>query len=56
LRGQERGAISEAVSLTSFGESTCGAPLTDAFSASRMPDSPRTFSDLVEPSPNASSL
>jgi hypothetical protein len=35
-RGQEGGAIGEAVSCTSFGEATYGAPLTGAFSAPRM--------------------
>jgi hypothetical protein len=35
-RGQERGAIGGAISSTSFGEAAGGAPLTDAFSASRM--------------------
>jgi len=35
-RGQERGAIGGAISSTSFGEAVCGAPLTAAFSASRM--------------------
>jgi len=51
-RGQEGGAVGEAVSSTSFGETACGAPLSRRLFSAEDADSPRTFSDLVEPSPN----
>jgi len=51
-RGQERGAIDEAVSFTSFGRSILGAPLDRHLFSAEDADSPRAFSDLVEPSPN----
>ena len=51
-RGQEGGAIGEAVSSTSFGETACGAPLSRRLFSAEDANSPRTFSDLVEPLPN----
>ena len=51
-RGQEGGAIGEAVSSTSFGETVCGAPLCQRLFSAEDANSPRSFSDLVKPSPN----
>jgi hypothetical protein len=51
-RGQEGGAVGEAVSSTSFGETVCGVPLGRRLFSTEDADSPRTFSDLVEPLPN----
>jgi len=55
-RGQERGAVDEAVSFTSFDRSTRGAPLDRRLFSAEDANSPRTFSDLVEPSPNTVDL
>jgi len=55
-RGQERGAIDEAVSFTSFGRSTLGAPLDRRLFSAEDANSPWAFSDLVEPSPNTVDL
>jgi hypothetical protein len=52
-RGQEGGAIDEAVSLISFGQSTRGAPLDRRLFSVEDADPSRTFSVLGEPSPNA---
>jgi hypothetical protein len=55
-RGQERGAIDEAVSFTSFDRSIRGAPLDRRLFNVEDANSPWTFSGLVEPSPNTVDL
>jgi len=48
--------MDEAVSLISFDRATCGAPLDRRLFSAEDADSPRTFSDLVEPPPYAVDL
>jgi len=48
--------MDEAVSFISFGRSTCGAPLDRRLFSAEDADPSRSFSDLVEPSPNAVDL
>ena len=55
-RGQEGGAIGEAVSSTSFGETTSGAPLNRRLFSVEDADSSRSFSDLVERLPKTDCL
>jgi len=55
-RGQEGGAVDEAVSFTSFDRSTRGAPLDRRLFSVEDANSPWTFSGLVEPSPNTVDL
>jgi hypothetical protein len=54
VRKEERSM--KAVSFTSFDRSTRGAPLDRRLFSAEDANSPRTFSDLVEPSPNTVDL
>jgi len=55
-RGQEGGAIGEAVSSTSFGETMAGAPLNRRLFSAEDANPSRSFSDLVERSPETDCL
>jgi hypothetical protein len=48
--------MDEAVSFISFGRSIRGAPLDQYLFSTEDANSPWTFSDLVEPSPNTVDL
>jgi len=51
-RGQEGGESTELFAAVSFGRSRSGAPLDRRLFSAEDANSPWTFSDLVEPSPN----
>jgi hypothetical protein len=55
-RGQEGGAVDEAIRLASFDRSTCDAPLDRRLFSVEDASPPRTFSVFVEPSPYAVDL
>jgi hypothetical protein len=51
-RGQEGGGSTELFAAVSFGQSLSGAPLDRRLFSAEDADSPWSFSNLVEPSPN----